>query len=214
MASVNSVNVLSIDEERLKFRVIAGFNSATAVPTKLGTYVFELPPLTAFGNSQHYKQCIMNCDGMVCYPIAPIEQATWSDGAGAGRVGALEVSLDVPSSGVLANKQFQPVEAGTGTNTIGRFQQLVPLALNIIGNTNGNRTSIVGGADVGVGSSAWQGEGFGEAIMCANPFGSKVEISIRRPDFGGKLHLCAPGALGVDVGAYSFQFTITMVPNH
>lgn len=213
MESINSVNVLSIDEERLKFRVIVGIDSTNAVPTRLGTYVFELPPLTAFGNSNHYKQCTMNLDGMVCYVVAPDEQAAWTDGAAVGRVGALEVNLDVPSSGVLANKQFNAAEAGTGTNTIGRFQQLVPLSLNLIGNNTGNRTSIVAGNDVGVGSFAWQGEGFGGAIMCANPFGNKIEISLKRPDFGNKLHLAAPGALNVDVGAYGFQFTITMVPN-
>ena len=193
--------------------MIVGIDAGTAVPTRLGTYALELPPLTAFGNSNHYKQATINLDGMCCYAIAPVEQAAWSDGGAIGRVGALEVNLDVPSSGTIANKQFAAAEAGTGTNTIGRFQQLWPLSLNIIGNTTGLVTSVVGGADTGVGSRAWSGVGFGEAIMCANPFGSKVEISLKRPDFGNKLHLAAIGALGVDVGAYSFQFTVTMIPN-
>ena len=213
MESVNSVKVLSIDEERLKFRVIVGIEAGTAVPARLGTYTLELPPLTSFGNSNHYKQCTINLDGMCCYAVAPLEQAAWSDGGAVGRVGALEVQLDVPSSGTLSNKQLLAAEAGTGTNIIGRFQQLVPLSLNIIGNTTGLVTSVVGGADVGIGSRAWSGVGFGEAIMCANPFGSKVEISLRRPDAPNNLHLAAIGALGVDVGAYSFQFTVTMIPN-
>lgn len=214
MDSINSVNVLAIDEERLKFRVIVGIESITAVPQRLGSYLFELPPLTSFGNSNHYKQCTINLDGIVITPLAPNEQATWSDGAAVARVGALEVQLDTPSSGTLSNKQFLAAEAGTGINTIGRFQQLVPLSLNLIGNTTGNRESLVGAADIGVGSFSWQGEGFGEAIMCANPFGSTCEISLKRPDFGNKLHLCAPGAIGVDIGSYGFQFSITMIPNN
>lgn len=216
MESINSVNVLSIDEERLKFRVLVGIDAAAgnAVPQRFGTYVFQLPPLTAFGNSNHYKQCTINCDGLSCTaPAAAGEAITWSNGVASGKVSALEVSLDTPSSGTLVNKQITAAQAGTGRNNIGRFNQLVPLKLNTIGKADGTTQSIVGGNDVGTGASAWQGEGLGEAIMCGNPFGRQCEISFRRSDLDDKLALSAFGFAGVDVGIYSLQFTITMVPN-
>lgn len=217
MSSVNSVKVLAIDEERLKFRVLCGFDCGVgnAVPQRFGTYVFELPPLTAFGNSNHYKQCTINCDGMSCTskPAAG-ESIAWSNGAAFGKVSSLEVSLDTPSSGTLVNKQLAAAEAGTGRNNIGRFNQLVLLQLNTVGNATGTTLSNVGGADIGTGASAWQGEGIGEAIMCANPFGRQCTISFRRSDLDDKLALAAFGFAGVDVGIYSLQFTITMIPNN
>ena len=223
MESINSVNVLSIDEERLKFRVIVSFDgqAGRAPPQRFGHFKFELPPLTSFGNSNHYKQCTMKLDCMSCSSgvinngagAAP-EAVGWSNGAALGKVSALEVLASVPSSGTLANKQFAPTEVGTGTNTIGRFVQLVPLQLNLVGNDRGTRVSLIGGNDTGTGSYAWQGEGFGEAMMCGNPFGGPVEIRFQRPDLqGGGLALADVGFPAVDVGIYSLQFTITMIPN-
>ncbi len=223
MESINSVNVLSIDEERLKFRVIVSFDgqAGRAPPQRFGHYKFELPPLTSFGNSNHYKQCTMKLDcisctsGLINNGAAAIPEAVgWSNGAALGKLSALEVLANIPSSGTLANKQFAPTEVGVGTNTIGRFVQLVPLQLNLVGNSVGTRVSTVGGADVGTGSFAWQGEGFGEAMMCGNPFGGPIEIKFQRPDLpGGGLALADVGFPAVDVGIYSMQFTITMVPN-
>lgn len=216
MESINSVNVLSIDEERLKFRVMCGFDcgAANAPPQQFGTYVFELPPLTSFGNSNHYKQCKINLDGVSCCgKSAAGEAITWSNGANHGKVSALEVSLDTPSSGTLVNKQLQADQVGTGRNNIGRFNQLVLLELKKVGKPDGTTQSLVGGNDVGTGASAWQGTGLGEAIMCANPFGRQCSISFRRPDLDDKLALSSFGFPAVDVGIYSLQFTITMIPN-
>ena len=217
MESINSVNVLAIDEERLKFRVLCGFDcsAGNAVPQRFGSYVFELPPLTAFGNSNHYKQCVINLDGISCTgKPAGGELVAWSNGVANGKVSALEVSLDTPSSGTLVNKQLIPAQAGTGRNNIGRFTQMVLLRLNKVGKADGTTESLdPGGNDVGTGASAWQGEGLGEAIMCANPFGRQCEITFRRSDLDDRLALTAFGFPAVDVGIYSLQFTITMVPN-
>lgn len=222
MESINSVNVLSIDEERLKFRVIVGIDAQNnnATPQRFGRYVFELPPLTSFGNSNHYKQCTMKLDCISCASGLQLngggaipEAVAWSNGAALGKVSALEVILDVPSAGTLANSQLQPADAGTGTNKIGRFVQLIPVQLNLVGNSLGTRVSTVGGLDIGTGSFAWQGEGFGEAMMCGNPFGGPVEIKFQRPDLNFPLALADAGFPAVDVGIYSLQFTITMVPN-
>jgi hypothetical protein len=222
MESINSVNVLSIDEERLKFRVIVGIDAqnGNATPQRFGHYKFELPPLTSFGNSNHYKQCTMKLDcisctsGLTLNGAGAISQAVgWSNGVALGKVSALEVILDVPSSGTLANSQLAAADAGVGTNKIGRFVQLVPLQLNLVGNSVGTRVSTVGGNDVGTGSFAWQGEGFGEAMMCGNPFGGALEIKFQRPDLNLPLALVDVANAALDVGIYSLQFTITMVPN-
>lgn len=218
METINSVNVISIDEERLKFRVICGFDCSAlaAVPQRFGSYVLDLPPLTSFGNSNHYNQCTINLDGLSCHAAVPgVGQAVcWSNGVGNVKVSSLEVSLDTPSSGTLVNKQFLPAEAGTGRNIIGRFQQLVPIQLVVIGNSNGTTQSLVGGNDIGTGASAWQGVGLGGPIMCANPFGRQVEINFRRSDLDDRLALAEFGFAGVDVGIYSLQFTISMIPNN
>lgn len=222
MESVNSVKVLSIDEERLKFRVIVGIDAQAgrAVPQRNGHYKFELPPLTSFGNSDHYKQCTINLDGLSCSGGMVVngagnlpEAVGWSNGIGLGKTSALEVNLSVPSSGTLVNRQFTPDETGTGNNTIGRFIQLVPLRLNDVGNTSGTIQSTVLGQDVGTGAKAWQGEGLGEAIMCGNPFGGPLELAFHRPDLNDFIFLADHGFPAVDVGIYSLQFTITMIPN-
>jgi len=217
METINSVNVISIDEERLKFRVLCGFDcgAGNAVPQRFGSYILELPPLSSFGNSNHYNQCTINLDGISCTgkPAAG-EQVAWSNGAALGKVSALEVSLDTPSSGTLVNKQLTLAEAGTGKNNIGRFNQMVLLQLNKVGKGDGTTQSLVAGNDVGTGASAWQGVGIGDAIMCANPFGRQVEINLRRSDLQDKLALAQFGFPAVDVGIYSLQFTITMMQNN
>jgi len=215
----NVVNVLSIDEERLKYRIILGIDASAgnAVPFEVGAYKFDLPPLTSFGNSDHYNQCSIKLDGISCTSQSGRgEQIVWTTGVGAGKISALEVMFDIPSSGTLGNKQILPAETGVGQNTIGRFQTLVPLQLNLVGNSVGTVQSLVGGADIGTGSRAWQGEGLGEAVMCANPFGNKIEVNFKRPDMAAanKLHLADIGNLAVDVGVYSLQFSVTMIPNN
>lgn len=199
------------------FRVLVGLDcsAGNAVPQRFGTYLFELPPLTSFGNSDHYRQCTINLDGISCTgKAAGGELIAWSNGAANGKVSALEVSLDTPSSGTLVNKQLTAAQAGTGSNNIGRFTQMVLLRLNKVGKADGTTESLnPGGDDVGTGASAWQGEGLGEPMMCANPFGRKLEITFRRSDLDDKLALSSFGFPGVDVGIYSLQFTITMIPN-
>jgi hypothetical protein len=76
MESINSVNVLAIDEERLKFRVIVGIaaGAGAAVPQVAGRYKVDLPPLTSFGNSNHYNQTTITCDGVSCLWIVTGKQ--------------------------------------------------------------------------------------------------------------------------------------------
>ena len=218
VSEVRSVNVFSIDEERLKFRVIVGIDAGAgnAPPQKSARYVLDLPPLTSFGNSNHYNQCTINLDCFSASAETPVgnQQVGWSDGAGTGKVSALAISLDTPSSGTILNRQAVPAEVGVGTSSIGRFHQLVPLQLNLVGNTDGTIQSLIGGVDIGTGSYAWQGVGYGGAMLSANPFGRQIEINFKRPDINQLLFLAEVGFPGIDVGQYALQFTIVMVPNN
>jgi hypothetical protein len=55
---INTVNVFSIDEEKLKFRVTAAFFSAgVGPPCEKGEYTFYLPPPTSLANDQEYNSC-------------------------------------------------------------------------------------------------------------------------------------------------------------
>tara|TARA_Y100000114_G_C11740904_1_gene318890 strand:- start:238 stop:891 length:654 start_codon:yes stop_codon:yes gene_type:complete len=217
MESINSVNVLAIDEERLKFRVIIGIaaGAGAAAPQVAGRYKVDLPPLTSFGNSNHYNQTTITCDGVSCHGAAGTDEVGWSNGAAFAKLGAVQVVLDTPSSGTLSNKQFTPAQAGSGQVNIGRFQQLLLLKINKVGNTNGTTQSLVGGADVGLGASAWQAEGLGDPIMSANPFGKTIEINFKTGSADEVFFLGnTRGAADVDIGVYNLQFTITMVPNN
>ena len=217
MESINSVNVLAIDEERLKFRVIIGIaaGAGAAAPQVAGRYKVDLPPLTSFGNSNHYNQTTITCDGLSCHGTAGIDEVAWSNGAAFAKLGAVHVVLDTPSSGTLSNKQFTPAQAGSGQVNIGRFQQLLLLQINKVGNTNGTTESNVGGRDVGTGASAWQAEGLGDPIMSANPFGKTIEINFKTGVADEVFFLGnARGAANVDIGVYNLQFTVIMVPNN
>ena len=221
---VNSVSVSSIDEERLKFRVICGINAANHPPGRIGEYKFELPPLTSFGNSNHYNQCTMTCD-CVSFGVQDglILDPTWSDGATFGRIDCIELKADVPSA------QTGAVRRSVGQNVdqhlYGQFRQMIPLKCNLIGGSDGRIVSagivpipIGGGANnglFGTGPYAWQGEGKGDPTLSANPFGDTLTLTLSHPAFFASLKLVshAAGAGSGDEGSYSFQFTITMVPN-
>ena len=219
MESVNSVSVVSIDEERLKFRVMVGILAGGgAVPQRSGEFQFDLPPLTNFGNSNHYNQCTITCDGLACHGAAGLgDIPVWTDGNGAAKIGAIDLHLDVPSSQCATNQQDVPAQAGTGQLQIGGYRQLVPITANLMGNNDGRN---VAGAAVapatigtGMGCYCWAGVGLGEPILSANPFGNKVRITMEHVSLDRPMFIADGGALAVDIGVYSYQFTITMVHN-
>ena len=214
MSSVNSVNIYSIDEERLKFRVICSVDGANAgaggAPNE-GTYEFLIPPLTAFGNSHEYPNCRINCDAMLAHIAIGINDATWTiNGAipALVRCGGIVLRLDVPSSQAMISHQLAVANAGVGTHELGGFRQLVPLELKLTGNG-------AGAVPANPGSYVYIGEGKGEPVICANPFGSTIRISMHHPQLDDDTYLCynAAGAGATDLGLYVYQFTIQMVPN-
>ena len=58
--TVNSVKVVSVDEEKLKFRVIVSLNGQLlADQDSKGRYNFQIPIPTAIGNSYMFNQAVM-----------------------------------------------------------------------------------------------------------------------------------------------------------
>ena len=214
MDQINSVKVLSIDEERLKFRVILAVDAQTvsgglAAATSLrGQYEWELPPLTSFGFSDHYDQVSMTCDHYCAYTTIGTNDAVWSDGAAIGRVAAVELVVMGGGSQTSSNYQLNVGEKDVGNPQVGGTRQLVPLTLKLIGDG--------AGAIAGAQSYAWDGEGAGEPVLAPNPFGKKFTVRTIHPEFNEKLFLVsnAVGAGDSDKGVYIYQFTMTMVPRH
>ena len=211
--ALNSVQVYSVDEERLKFRVICSVEGAPAgaggAPNE-GTYEFLIPPLTAFGNSHEYPNCRINCDAFLAHtPIGTNDGVCTMGGAAPAflRCSGVVVRLDVPSSQTMINHQLLAAVAGVGTHETGGFRQLVPTELKLIG-------AGAGGIAV-AGSYGWAGEGVGEPIICANPFGQTIRITLHHPQENFDTYLCSQGngAGSQDFGLYVWQFTMQMVPN-
>lgn len=218
--SIQSVKVLSIDEEKLKYRVLLSIDAQNSRPQK-GRYNFVLPPLSSFGNSNHFQQCKIHLDAFSCNCInAVINDMMWDVTVVGGvhttaKVGCLEITLDAPGAQSALNHQtdFNPGDDGVGKMNQGGFRQLVPIQLTLNGGLGGaltagltnlgeySYTGIVGGSDDG--------------IMCANPFGSASTVTIRFPGLDSLAYLVsqAAGADSADRGLYNFQFTITMIPN-
>ena len=57
MSEIQSVSVFSVDEERLKYRVIVGAGVIGADDHK-GEFEVFIPPPTSFANSQRYSQVV------------------------------------------------------------------------------------------------------------------------------------------------------------
>ena len=206
MTSINSVKVLSIDEERLKFRVIAAFN-ATQITAHDGRYSIVLEPPTSFANSDHYQSCEITLDSFTAATSSATGDPTWRDvGLGANiKCPACIVRLDVPSSQTIKKTCFTAASTNVGDSHIGGFASMVSLVARDIGDNTG--------AFAGARSKAWQGEGVGEGVKCANPFGRQVTISNLDAATMNRCFLTSAGGPGPDLGLYCYQFTITMIPN-
>ena len=224
--AVNSVRVYSIDEEKLKFRVILCV-AGRQVAQDEGTYIFQLPPLTSFGNSDHYDNALIKLDAFDAHVQSlVINDQTWFCEIGAVstpvKLGALEVRLDTPSSQTLLNFESQALLNRVGEIHQGGFRALVPLQAVVVGKGSGRlgfEPPVATGAgnttQEPMGDRSFQGVGSGDAIMCANPFGATLKVMNRHPAneaFPTFLGSNAAGAAAIDEGTYSYQFTITMIP--
>jgi hypothetical protein len=209
--SINSVNVLSIDEEKLKFRITCTF-SAPNIGDNEGVYKFELPIPTALANDEDYNTCIIDCNGFQAYALGNVADPCWSvDIPGAAqriKMGCIELQLDIPSSQTITSTQSRPVVSGSGDNRIGGYREVLFMKVDSVGDGNGN--VVLAGR-----SAVWNGQSPARPIICGNPFGKTITIRNHDPINDSRCYLVsfAAGAGSADVGHYIYSFDITMVPN-
>ena len=209
----NTVSVFSIDEERLRFRVICAIDAATAGYDAQGEYDINIPIPTSFTNSHEYSSCRIKCDVLTATinAAATAANAVWSTRAGGFlRNGNVELQLSAPSSQTTLTAVNaaagnpgafnEPVEETTG------FKQIVPLQFVVVG-------GLAAGWNPAIASSGgWMSVGDQPPIICANPFGSRLTLRLVDVFSRNPIFLCnANAAPGVDIGKYTLQFEIEMV---
>lgn len=210
--SINSVNVLSIDEEKLKFRITATF-SAPNITQNEGIYKFELPIPTALANDQDYNTCVIDCNGFQAYALGNVADPCWSvDIPGATqriKQGCIELQLDIPSSQTITSTQSRAVASGSGDNRIGGYREILFMDCHSVGDGNGNVDSASGRC------AAWTAQSPARPVICGNPFGKTITIRNHDPINDSLCYLVsfAAGAGSADVGHYVYSFDITMIPN-
>ena len=222
MSEINSVNVFSVDEERLKFRAIIAPNivapAAGGTEIHQGEFNFILPPPTNFANNSQYSQAVVKLDTLIAAPAGDIADPVWCNRLGNTKLGAVVVRLDIGSSQTTTIQLNSGNEVAEGGATqIGGFRQLIPLQIVNVG-TSGAGAAAVGPLFTNEGA-CWTGIGSGisatDPILCANPFGQKVRMTLINPLTNAPVWLrSAGGATNTNIGRYAFQFTITMIPNN
>tara|TARA_R100001129_G_scaffold48381_1_gene33193 strand:- start:3200 stop:3823 length:624 start_codon:yes stop_codon:yes gene_type:complete len=203
---VNTVNVYSIDEEKLRYRLIIAVGAA-GVHDYLGDITLNVPPPTSLTNSEKYRQCRMKCDSFCAYTAAAINNTTWSDGA-AVKEPAIELQLSCPTSQTVANFVNLGDHAGQGGVTqMAGFRQILP------GQVVNNPVASFAPANNGYSWMSISGRAE-NPILCANPFGQQITIRLIDPITRDNIWLTDNGTLGVDNGHYIFQFDVELVANN
>tara|TARA_R110000787_G_scaffold17004_4_gene53803 strand:+ start:6609 stop:7319 length:711 start_codon:yes stop_codon:yes gene_type:complete len=224
--SVSVVQLKSVIEERLKFRVIVGMNGRgyQAVGRGRGVYNFMMPPLTSLGNSSRYEQCLIKLETFCGSPVQiaganPVWTVT--DGAGLvnnAKLESISVELGVPSSQVchtaIGANNGALVSVG-GVNNIGGFRQLVQLQQVRIGDATGAVVDPATGFPTPE-MMCWSGQNYPQdSVLCANPFGNMATIQLSNAIQDSSTCYIASSA-GVapqnDMGHYVFSFMIEMIP--
>ena len=206
-SGLNTVNVFSIDEEKLKFRVNVSF-SAPQIAQDSGEYKFTLPIPTALTNSHEYNSCLIDCNGFQAYALGAIADPVFTIAGGLVKVGCMELQLNIPSSQTVTTTNVVAADSGVGNSRIGGYRELLFLECKSIGDGNGN-------VALGGRSACWTGTSPASPIMCGNPFGQTLTIRNHDPISDDKVWLVsqAAGVGTADVGHYLYSFDITMVPN-
>ena len=216
--SINSVNVLSIDEERRKFRVILGFTGAGAggnpARTKTpGQFTVNLPPPISIANSDQFDNCVIKVDSFTAIADPVIVAPTWTYSGGALKVPAIEIRGNLPSSNVLSidsDLGGQLGDIGIGAVVNQGFAQLLPLQIVNVGDTNAFTPAAGGYAATAIGS----GVAASDAVLCGNPFGKDLTIRFTTPVIERNSNIWI-GQVGAnqDVGYYALQLSIELIPN-
>ena len=221
MSEIQSVNVFSVDEERLKYRVIVGAGVVGAADHK-GEFEVLIPPPTSFANSHRYNQCLVKIDSFTACPTDAIADASWVDGGSAALPPAL-----VKTAGIIVRANIGSSQTATskidsanalavgGDNQVSGFRQFIPLQLVNVGTATG---AAIGPVASALGFS-WVGIGSGisatDPILSANPFGQRVKFTLINPITNVKNWIVssAAGAGSANAAQYTIQLTITMIPN-
>ena len=234
-AAVRVSQVHNIDEEKLKFKVNVGVG---AVLTNHGNYSFDLPPLTDLCNSNEYNQAIVRLDQIVISPFSrtaggvAINNANpvWTDRFQSG-VGPAAIRTAVPN--VLLTMSIPSRQSGLTSNNNDnnntqygqlyyKYQELIPCFWEWRGNYDGIQTTNNGPPPVANGNSyaIRHKPNSDNGVLCANPFGSRVNFSfILGQDVEEnqlKLYLADVNDAAVprnDITDISMQLTIILVPN-
>ena len=206
--SLNTVNVIAIDEEKLKFRVSVSF-SAPNIAQGQGTYKFLLPAPTNIANSDHYNQCTVKCVGFAAY-CDGVADPVWTSTGALHKTAALELTLDIPSSQTSRTVNLVASDNLVGRTDLGGYKEMIFLDCITVGANNGADYALAKG-----GASCWRGKSDSDAILCGNPFGKTLTIRNVDPIIDSTLWLAsfAAGVGAPDLGFYIYQFDITMVPN-
>jgi hypothetical protein len=213
---INSVNVYSVDEERLRFRVIVGIDGTlyAAQPLVGGNYDINIPIPTSFTNSHEYSQCLIRCELFSAHGAPLANTCTWSDGAPApgGRVktACIELQLGVGSSQTTDSFINNANAVNAGETESGGFRQVLPMQIVNVGNPVSPAVAVDGFAFMSVPAARTT-----SPILCSNPFGSNLRIRLVDPIQRTPLYLTdaavGPGATYADVGQYVFQFHVELV---
>lgn len=218
MSEVQSVSVFSIDQERLKFRVILTTGVIPGNDFK-GVFNFVIPPPTSFANSNEYNQCTIKLDSFTATPtdLAAHTNPQWAVRNGPSKLGCVIVELDTPSSQVTEQRLADGVDIankGLFNTRTGQFRQLIPLQI-----VNAGTTGAGGGASPNALGYSWVGIGSGisatDPILCGNVFGRDNRVRIIHPHDIEPTWIQQGAAPNSDnIAHYSFSFTITMIPNN
>ena len=203
---VNTVNVFSIDEEKLRYRIIIAVMAA-GVQDFLGSFALNVPPPTSLTNSEKYRQCRMKCDSFCAYTNAAVNATTWSDGA-AVKEPAIELQLSCPTSQTVTNFINVGDHAGQGgANEMAGFRQILP------GQVVNNPVASFAPANNGYSWMSISGRAE-NPILCANPFGQQITIRLIDPITRDNIWLTNNANLAQDDGHYIFQFDVELVANN
>ena len=207
MEEINTVNVLSIDEEKLKFRVTVSF-FGQLIAQNQGEYKFLLPIPTSLANSNEYNSCIIECSGFHAYALSTVGDPTWTTSASLSKVGTLELQLDVPSSQTTTTTSIVAADSGVGNSRVGGYRELIFMECVSIGDN-------AGAVALGGTTASWRGKSSSTPVLCGNPFGKTISIRNLDPITDELVWLvsAATGAGSLDRGCYIYSFEITMVPN-
>ena len=103
--SINSVKVLSIHEEKLKFRIILTFEGAIA--NRKGRLKFNLPIPTSIANSHEYSASVIKIDSFTAMPPIGTNNGTWAIEVGAGQAikqSAILIKMNIGGSQSVHNR--------------------------------------------------------------------------------------------------------------